>query len=640
MKRDRRVDLRDAGLVGVPAVRPATTAAQYVAALKTAIVSEKHAVSVKVFERWLRRQGLDRVIAADETLLEHFRRDMQSGRIRSEDGRKYRSLSRQAPTDIYQLHNAAASNGGLVARPLIDARQYGRLQFVAGLTETTRKALVWFHEKAACTKSRPGRPQMMTQATRDGALGAAFTLLRRLGVNGLELVRSSDVDLILPDPDDDDPEYRRAVHILREAATIYRACCKEGFLPSNPLAAIPNSKFTAQAQRDFLPPTEVDRVRDLSTVEMGDWLQVRDRLVILLLIDTAMRKSELAAVRLPNVRLIEDCSYQITLPPESQKMRGKTTAYLGVIYPETNRLLAHYLEHIRPRFGGAALIVDSDGRDASPFAVYNAVVREAERLGLECHFSGGIPGCHDLRRTFATVNAAPLGLRLTGAELADRMRASYEVVNQHYVLRNPLRSAMSDAEYRKRIAADPVQEIAAHIDALGRLGITQEALASVRLQVETLHPRPGVQAQHQKVVEWVSEASALELLRAGWGVSPAPRTLRSFWRKEGVAKKRSGAHGKVHVDAAVIHILAADYVPLSAVLRGHKGVSGAILEKYTVKMVGRLRLMRRIDAVAALNDLIGSRVGNSIPSANCQTGADETVKQASTGRTEQHQKVA
>ncbi len=635
MKRERTIDLRDASLVSTPTLKAGTTSADYLLALRAVTgANKKHAASLNVFERWLGREGLTRELKMDEDLLGRFRSAIQAGRLRTQTGRRYRSMERQVPSDIFTLHNAAVNPDGVVIRRLIDTRQYDRLKFIAGLTEVTRKALVWFHEKAACTASKHGRPQLMTQATRDGALVALLALLRRLDVRGLELVTSEHIAGLLPDPDDDDPQYRRAVHTLREASTVYRACCKEGLLTSNPLSDVPHSTFTDRAQRDFLPPAEVDRVRDLRTVDMGNWLQVRDRLVMLMLIDTAMRKSELAAVLTHNVRVMPDGSYQVTLPPEAQKMRGKVTAHLGIIYPETGKLLKHYLEDIRPRYRGVALIVDNDGHDGSPQVVYRSVGREGARLGLRCYHSSEPPGCHDLRRTFATVNAAPLGLKLTASELADRMRAGYDVVNRHYVLRNPLRSAMTDAEYRKRIVMDPAEEAATHVEALVRLGISVDVLAPVRSQVEAMRPHTVETPPAAAPVVWIPETDALELLRASWKTVPPLRSMRPFWRAEKIATQRVGLGGRLHLDRFAVQALASEYVPVSAVVSRGQLVVRAVAEKYTAKMVGRVRLIKRIDALEFIKDSEVGPTGNPARLANCKTGAAQTVKQPPKQRTE------
>ena len=602
MKQTRRTNLADAELIGTPAVAPGTTGAGYIAALRTATVDNKQPDSINVFERWIaRRFNLTADLAMDETLLDRFRQEIRSGKFRNQSGQRYVSLAQQAPTDIRTLHNKSV--GEVVLRKLVDTRQYARLKFIASLTPVTRKALAWFHTSAT-RHTRNGKPQLMTQATRDGALGDMLDLLGRVQAMGIEQITPEHVRQFLPEPDDDDPLYRRAARLLHGASTLVRACVRQGLLKANPLGDCDSSTFAGQAQRDFLPPGEFDRVRDLSTVAMDDAQQVRDRLVLLLLVDTALRRNELAAVETANVRSVDD-SYQITLRPEGQKMRGKAAAYLGVLYPETAQLLGHYLQKFRTKLGGTRLIVDQKGRDASGGAIYAAVVREGERLSLKTHYGQGRPGPHDLRRTFATLNAAPLGLRLTAAELADRMRASFDVVNTHYVLRNPLRSAMVDTEYRGRLAVDPVRAAETYIKGLERLGVEQETLQIVRQRVEALFKQPEGKTEPEIPVEWMAKADAIALLHREWGLVPPARTMREFFLGR-TRTCRMGAKGAMHVDGEFVRGLVAEYVPMTGLVKDVGCVPHGVVTRFCTMRVGRLVLVKRMDVADLLKAMAGT----------------------------------
>lgn len=602
MKQAGRANLEDAELIGTPAVKAGTKGAAYLAALRTVAVDKKEHVSVNLFERWIERRYKPAAeFVMDETILDRFRRELREGKFRDLKRRRYISLALQAPSDIRTLHNRVV--GDVVIRKLLDARQYGRLKYIASLTPITRKALVWFHTSAT-RQTRSRKPQLMTQATRDAGVTETLTLLSRMDIAGIELITPALVKKILPEPDDDDPAYRRAARLLHGVSTLVRACVRQGLLTTNPLGDCDSSTFADKAQRDFLPPDQLDRVRDLATVDMADAQQVRDRLAVLLLVDTALRRNELAAVETANVRVIADGSYTITLPPEAQKMRGKATAHIGVLYPETTQLLGHYLRKVRPKFGGTRLIVDLKGGDASGGAIYAAVVREGERLKLETYYAHGRPGPHDLRRTFATLNAAPLGLRLTAAELADRMRASFDVVNTHYVLRNPLRTAMADTEYRGRLAADPVREAETYIKGLERLGLGQETLQVVRQRVDALFNPPEVKPEPESPVEWMAEDAAMEILRLQWGDVPPVRTMQTFLRQR-TRMSRRGSYGKIHVDGAFVRGLAVDYVPLAGLVKDAQGIPLAIIARFCAMKIGRMALVKRMDVADLLKAMSG-----------------------------------
>jgi integrase len=602
VRRASQSNLADAELIGSPAVQSGTTVPAYLAALRVVAMGNKEQVSINLFERWTtRRHKLTTEFAMDEAVLDHFRQDLRDGKFRDLQGRRYTSLVLQAPTDVRTLHNRAI--GSVVVRKLVDSRQYERLKFLSSLSPITRKALTWFHTSAT-RQTRNRKQQLMTQATRDNGVSGMLTVLSRMGVTGIELITPELVQAMRPEPDDDDPAYRRAARLLHGASTLIRACIRQGLLKSNPLGDCDSSTFADKAQRDFLPPDEMDRVRDLTTVDMDDPQQVRDRLTVLLLVDTALRRNELAAVETQNVRA-EAGSYTITLPPEAQKMRGKATAHIGVWYPETTKLLGHYLKKVRPKFGGTRLIVDPKGRDASGGAIYAAVVREGERLKLETYYGHGRPGPHDLRRTFATLNAAPLGLRLTAAELADRMRASFDIVNVHYVLRNPLRSALADSEYRGRLAADPAREAETHIKGLERLGLDQDTLQIVRQRVEKVFRPAEVKPAPEPPADWMAEEVAIELLQSAWGSLPPTRTLREYFLKN-TRTSRRGPRGRMHVDGGYVRGLVTEYVPLAGLVKG-ADVPASVIEHYGALRVGRLVLVRRMDVA----DLVMAMAGAS-----------------------------
>ena len=129
-------------------------------------------------------------------------------------------------------------------------------------------------------------------------------------------------------------------------------------------------------------------------------------------------------------------------------------------------------------------------------------------------------------------------------------------------------------------------------------------------------------------IEWIAEEDAMQTLLSAWKTLPPLRTMRVFWQTEKIATQRAGAHGKLHLDANVIRALAADYVPLQAVLAKNNGSTGAIENRYTAKLIGRLHLIRRIDALDVIKTAENDQIGKSDRLRNCKTDPSETVKQA------------
>jgi site-specific recombinase XerD len=424
-------------------------------------------------------------------------------------------------------------------------------------------------------------------------------VLRRLNLNGLELVTGQHVQQFLGSPDPNDSGYRRRVRTLHNLRPVYRSCAAHGLLPDDPLKDITNRTFDAYAQRDFLPPDELARLRDLTTVDMDNWQQVRDRLVCLLYADTALRRTELANVDSSQVHRLPDGNCEIILRPAGQKMTGKPGVNQQILYPETQKLLDFYLTRIRPKFGSDGLIVDEKGHRASEHACSAAVQREAQRLALKTYYGKGPPTPHALRRTFGTCNAKPLGLAMDVAEIAEHLRDGVQVVYQHYIVRNPLRARSRGAAYRKQGSPQSVPQgnVDAALAVLQNCGTSAAHLAAIRAELQKrrqpeLVPITG---KPDHLVQWATEEEAFLLLSTAWAAMPRPRDLRSYLRRQGVCKP-VGKRGELLYDRDAVAQLADGYRPWQAngLTRGWTRLNlRRLLNEYSAVRMGGVRLFKR-----------------------------------------------
>jgi hypothetical protein len=190
------------------------------------------------------------------------------------------------------------------------------------------------------------------------------------------------------------------------------------------------------------------------------------------------------------------------------------------------------------------------------------------------------------------------------------MRASFDVVNTHYVLRNPLRSAMADTEYRGRLAVDPVREAETHIKGLERLGLDQETLQVVRQRVDALFKPPEVKTEPQAPVAWMAEADAIVLLHREWGVAVPIRTARAFFHQQ-TRTCRKGVKGGVHVDGHYVRQLVDGYVPLTGLVKDAGRLPDDVVTRFCAMRIGRLMLIKRVEVA----DLLKVLAGNSGPYA-------------------------
>lgn len=572
-------------LLRQPSVDSTVTATEYVASLKLCVRSSKEKISVALFERWLTTKSPTPDLTRGEEMIERFAENLRSGRL-TDRGRSYSYMFKQAPSDVFALHNrAVVANADRFRRALLPQKSYRHLSRFSRLTDKTKEALTWFLEKGARPPTKPnGSPKPLTAATRNGAAYAALQLLELLNLSGLELVTHE----LVPEPSSDETSYRSMTRLLHAVSTVYRSCVGRGLLPSNPLSHVSHQIF--DGRRDFLTPAMLEKLRDLSSVDLKNCRQVTDRLVCLLYLDSAVRQKELAGVRLDDVRQVDD-GYQIVLRPDVQKMQGKPAAVIGLLYPETNRLLGLFLRQYRgTRPGG--LISNWAGGDAQGEWLAKAVQREAKRIGLRSYY-GEVPSPHDLRRSFATCNSKPLGLGMDIGEIATRLRISIEIAHAHYVVQNPLLSEEKTRAYRKKADENPLAVAADCIEKLAKLGFPATTLKQVRIELERRKSKfiatPGPQQ------DWIDEDAVFQLIRQRWNVEPNPRKLRPVFARQGCTD-RGLARGKIRYRLDAVEKFLNEYAPAHLFAPALSPARlRTVLTDFVTLQVGAIVLIRNVD---------------------------------------------
>jgi integrase len=618
MKGEIKYPLSMAAQVRQGAVAPGVSAAQYLAILRDSVDGSpghqkyKTSTSLYTFERWL--SARDRLDQPDfdisEELLLSIRNEMKTGGFRQRNGRWYgKATISNLQSSVIRLHNRAFGTDPRIRRELINLVTYRRYRYFNDLSETTRAALVWFELKAThASRGRGNARTLLTVTARNAGIDEAFALLRRFGIRGLEDITEERIAEFIGIPDANDPGYRTRVRELTFLRPVFRACCEQGLLSSNPLSDTPNDTFDSFATRDFLPPGELNRLLDLESLDKRDWRQLRDRLLCLLYVDTAMRLNELAGLELDQVRKCEDGTYEVWLWPENQKMGGKPSAMLPILYPQTQELLEAYLERIRPKFDCGGLIVNDLGQRASGTVCGKAVCREGTRLGLKSYYRHAPPTPHDLRRTFGTCNARPLGFNMGVEELAQRMRDGIEVVYKHYIVSNPLITRSRAQEYRKRFAApiDPsLDDVDNSIAILGQAGISAEVLSLVRSQLQAKRQEPEIADvdENPEPATWIAEDAAFAIIEREWGTVPRPRSIRKFARQQGMA--RPGDHrGHLVYDEGAVLKLAGEHRPFPSDYDDGTSTQRGLrhrLSKVPTFSIGHHRLLKKDDLIRVLS---------------------------------------
>ena len=446
--------------------------------------------------------------------------DMVSGKFRNEQGKPFTAFTTRMWGGIVRLHNGLAGRDTRFTRELVSQRRYAMFTYFRSLTPTTQEALVWFVQNATKAKSRRHgtRRVIMTEATRSRGIEAIFGLLRQLDVNGIELVDHKVLKPLLATPDHGNSEYRSIARDVHDARPVYRCCIEQGFLTENPLEGVPDDRFDEHAKRDFIVPTDLDKLLDLGSIDMADDQQVRDRLVCLIYVDTGLRRDELASLKLDQVRR-NDKGYWLHLKPENQKGQ-KPAKSLPLLYDSSEKLLAHYLKAIRPKHGGDAFIIDSWGKAASGVACAAAVRRETDRLGIKTYLDADVSP-HCLRRTFGTCNVNPLGLGLDIAYIAGRLRNGIDITYRHYMQDNPLLQEQKATEIKTRNrktnrGMDRKQVV--HV--LSAANVDPELVTAVERDMLERAEAERRSRSELGEVKWISEKDALTKLEQEWGVRP------------------------------------------------------------------------------------------------------------------------
>jgi len=614
--------LRDAQIIRKPVFQSCDLIGDYVPALRELCPSLRPTAmtSIRIFERWLEsRPGKGRSMG--EELLRSFRTDLRDGSFRRENGRRYEIMSRNAPTHIHSLHNLATAHGthGFL-RELVKGQVAGKYLRFLELTETTQQALVWFELHAPRAKKGTGRGGRMTGRTRQLGVSHSMTFLKEIGLKGLELVSPES----LPDLDPDGKDYQRCTRRRHAVAIVYKACCAEGLLTSNPLEKASHESFGHSAERPFLPPDMVVRIRDLSTVNRKDQEQLANRLTVLLLLDLAVRRSELAGLRRSDIRRDRGI-YRVRLRSEVQKMSNKPTVYLEILYPETAELLEIWMK--RKSLKDDALIPNRSDFPASGAVIADRLEREATRLGLACYQSGELPTCHALRRTFATCNSAPIGMAMPPDEIANRLRIDLQVAYTHYVLRNPLISSLRAQTFRERLEHSPREMIQRRMRELRQSGTPDDILEPIARWLDQTHPETEVATELLPEIErtWISLEKGMRRLRESWGALPGLRALKTYFR-ETDGMNNLGPNLTPELDEKMVEDLVAHQVleTLLGPIELSRRDQCRIHEEITLIKVGRMRLVPadQIPALMKLRNHFLARdsvTKKTITDANCQS---------------------
>jgi integrase/recombinase XerD len=153
----------------------------------------------------------------------------------------------------------------------------------------------------------------------------------------------------------------------------------------NPMRKIPAPKIST----DPLPGISLDDFsRMVETCSSSEFLDLRDKSILLALLDTGLRRAELLAINLEDINMNTG-----EIRVRAGKGNKRRTVIIGL---KTRRALSRYLRK-RPDIRPAdPLFVIRTGKRLEPKALVQVIKTRGRRAGLE-----KLPGTHDFRRAFA-----------------------------------------------------------------------------------------------------------------------------------------------------------------------------------------------------------------------------------------------
>ena len=579
MKTRIPVSLSLADTISMPAVSAGLSVEDYLAILnKEASKSNKPKAiaSINSFSRWIHSD--ERIkdkaeLIINEKLFADWMVDLKSGIFQSIKEKTYSApFTQQAPNEVMRIHNILTEHNPLFIRKLVDLRSYPRLVRFNRLTATTRKAMAWYEREGRITPRKPkeGRlkrqDRLQTEQTRRNAISQAFTVMEVFDVNGLELIEDKAVKKYLGIYDSSSVTFRRKCRSLASLNSLVGSCCNNGYLPHNFLTSVPNDSFDEYAVKEFIVPSNLKKLQDLSTVDFNNMKQVVERTVCLCFADLAVRDTELSLLDLKEGRQSLG-SYGMSLAPEKQKMHGKDKCDLNLFYDSTARILKYYLETRKGDGDNTPLFLNERGGRASGAILRKMVKSECSRLGVyRYHDSKKHPRPHDLRRTFGMCNIKPFGLKLEIHDIAERLRDGYEVTRKHYLHKNPLLSAMKAEKYREQSQTESSPDVALQgIELLRKAKVPEHLISSISHHIEKTRPNENNTPEYLPSGNWVAEEFAIEQFQQAWRILPFLRSFRKYLRQNKIATP-SGARGSLQYDAKWVAQMIKEYIPLEQIV--------------------------------------------------------------------------
>lgn len=440
-------------------------------------------VYANVLEQYLEKYEVSDIVP-DESFIEKIRLTLKEDGLINTRGKPYREMTRKKISRFArQVINEYFFPKGLVKRKLLIEVGRQKYERFLKLTKNSQEAIKWFEGNGKVVRALPVYVETgdKDDLSRNGEsrikrilkvadrkllsvpnatkIQQALLLLKIINKRGFEFVEEDDVGKL--EEYCDQRNLKKKQDYLADVATFFANIHDQGFIKSNPFAHVSLKKDAySSVKNEFFSIEAIDKIKDISTVNRKDKLEVRDRLFALLGYDLAMRLGEILSLKVSDIQNDPDGELFVRLRPEIQK-GTKHENVLYFFFDETKELLQYYIQHIRKKFTPQTdlLILAQHGTRLHPHRCRIAFQNLCEKFDLKT-FYGKKPSPHCLRHSFATLNIEPLGLSLPLNGIMDRLRHTRsEIAERHYIHDNPYLKKLKHKVYKKRIKRETTSEI-------------------------------------------------------------------------------------------------------------------------------------------------------------------------------------
>jgi len=421
-------------------------------------------VAIEIIKRYIEQYGMESIIPDENFLL--LLREKLNTDFPTKDDKLYSKITiQQVVFYTRSLINRYLAPKGIINRELFQDQVFKKYQKILSLTEKSQEALAWYEKNGCGIKSKEiyfvekGKEikskyiynitgKSLSPLLKYSRINRVLAILRYCQKKGFEQIIKEDLEKYSTRIDKKGGS-EGASKDLAEALNVFVNFKEGGFITENPFENFRVIRIAHNAKKDFITKEGIEKIRDLSTLNYKDRLDVRNRLVCLLLYDTALRKTEALLLKSSDIVRESDGMVRITLRGEIQKGK-KDTVPLYIYFEETKKLLEYYLKKTRKSFNpkDESLFVAESGKDLSGSRLRDIVKQYCAKLEVRTFYNQE-PSPHTFRHSFATLNISPLGaFPLDG--IVERLRhVGYDTAKKHYIHNNPYLQRLKHIEYQK-----------------------------------------------------------------------------------------------------------------------------------------------------------------------------------------------